>query len=183
MIEWEKLEEFEPESKEKDPLNDGYEYIQDEYGRTISARGNLEYGESKRNYSAQLEAGGEYRRETDEGGHLIGYRFGGSGDAENLVAENQTLNRSGFKVLENEWTKELERGNEVFVDIRPEYQDGTERPHSIWGEYMVSDIDGNETRDYFSFTNENLESKEFELPEEADEMLDDYEECGGETND
>lgn len=183
MIEWGKLEEFEPESEETDPLNDGYEYIQDEYGRTVSAKGNLEFGEAERNSSAQLEAGGEFRRETDEGGHLIGHRFGGSGNAENLVAENRTLNRSGFKVLENEWAQELEKGNEVYVDIRPEYQDETERPYSIYGEYFVLDTDGNQTRDYFSFTNENLESEEFQLPEEADQMLDDYEECGGETND
>lgn len=162
---------------------DIYEYMQDESGRTVRASGKLEFGEADRNYIAQLEAGGEFRRESDEGGHLIGHRFGGTGDVENLVAENRTLNRSGFKTLENEWAKELENEREVYVDIYPEYQDETERPYSIWGDYTISDLEGNQTKEYFSFTNEDLTAEEFELPEEADELLEDYKEYGGETDD
>jgi len=155
---------FETEERLED--TDEYCYKQDEYGRPSCASGFLHLEQGVRNPQAQLEAGGEWRRETDEGGHLIGTRFAGSGELENLVPENSGVNRSGFKALENEWAAELEDGNDVYVEVEPVYQDGTERPHVIMGKYDITDAQGETEENYFSFTNENLGLEEFDIPEE-----------------
>lgn len=123
-----------------------------------------------RDVSAQLKAGGEFRRDTDDGGHLIGSRFGGSGELDNLIAQNRFINRSVYKTLENTWADELERGNDVHVEIEPYYQDNTGRPHAIMGRYMITDQGGRKQEEFFSLTNENLNEEEFEIPEEADDI-------------
>lgn len=152
--------------------SNGYQYVADTNGRILNASGELRLEGGERDPRAQLEAGGEFRHEKDDGGHLIGTRFGGSGELDNLIAQDSNLNRSGFKSMENEWARELENGNDVKVSIEPIYQDGTDRPHAIMGEYTVMDSDGEAQTEHFSFTNENLNSPEFELPPEADELMD-----------
>lgn len=155
--------------------SNGYEYALDDEGRIARAGGDLRLEDGERNSKAQLEAGGEFRRDSDDGGHLIATRFGGSGDLDNLIAENSNVNRSGFKSLENEWARELANGNDVHVELSPIYQEGVERPHVLMGEYEVKDAGKSKGLEYFSFTNENLNSEEFAMPEEMDEMLNDFE--------
>ena len=48
----------------------------------------------------QVAAGREDRLPDDDGGHLIGTQFHGSGDIDNLIAQNRQINRSG-----GEWYK------------------------------------------------------------------------------
>ncbi len=151
----------------------GYDYEFDEDGRVSKASGHLRLEEGERNLQAQREAGGEFRRDSDDGGHLIGTRFSGSGESENIIAEDSHLNRSGFKTVENHWAEELEDGKDVYVEINPIYQEGTERPHALLIKEDVCD-DNEVTTDYYSFTNENLESEEFALPDDVDDMFDDY---------
>ena len=79
----------------------GYSYEKDDEERIILAEGDLHLGQGVRDTSAQLKAGGEFRRDTDEGGHLIGSRFGGSGELNNLIAQNRFINRSAYKKFEN----------------------------------------------------------------------------------
>lgn len=79
------------------------------------------------------------------------------------------MNRSHFKTLENEWQDLLEQGNKVDVNIQPVYQDDTVRPHVIMGKYEVTDKEGKKEKHYFSFTNENLETEEFEIPCDEEE--------------
>ncbi len=43
----------------------------------------------------QVAAGREDRLPDDDGGHLIGTQFHGSGDIDNLIAQNKQINRSG----------------------------------------------------------------------------------------
>lgn len=162
----------------------GYEYEKDSQGHILYAGGDLRLEEGIRNQSAQLQAGGADRRSDDDGGHLIGARFGGAGDLDNLVAENCKVNRGVFKTLEDEWADELEKGNQVHVEIQPQYQNMTERPHIIMGTAEFSNGEGTYT-DYFSITNENLESEEFafddtfrnesEYPNVMDDIQDEYE--------
>ncbi len=57
----------------------------------------------------------------DEAGHLIADIFGGSRDADNIVAMSFQVNRSEFKILENSWKKSLENGQEVSVYIKIDY--------------------------------------------------------------
>ena len=143
----------------------GYEYTLDEDGRVSEVEGNLRLEIGERDLVAQREAGGEFRRDSDDGGHFIGNRFDGHGGAINMFAQDSNLNRGGYKSMENEWARELEKGNDVHVKINPIYQEGTERPHAIMGEYTITE-DGSSSKEYFSFTNENLRSEEFNIDED-----------------
>lgn len=46
---------------------------------------------------AQREVGGDERRDTDDGGHLIGARFGAAPGEKNLDAQDRNLNRGSYK--------------------------------------------------------------------------------------
>lgn len=61
----------------------------------------------------------------DDGGHLIATIFNGSGDIDNLVPMNSTLNKSDYKKLENIWKKALQEGKQVNVKIEPIYEGST----------------------------------------------------------
>lgn len=142
----------------------GYTFEINDLGQTVRAYGDLHLGQGERDLYAQRTAGGEFRTETDEGGHLIASRFEGPGGPENLVPENRTINRGPYKTMENNWAKELKDGNEVNVDITPIYHGDSLRPDIIMGKTEVTDSTG-DTVDYFSITNEDLESDQFEIPE------------------
>ncbi|PFP16143.1 hypothetical protein COJ96_26955 [Bacillus sp. AFS073361] len=80
----------------------------------------------------QVAAGREDRLLDDDGGHLIGTQFHGSGDIDNLIAQNRQINRSGgewYKV-EKEWAKALKEipPKKVSVKIEPVYSGSSLRP-------------------------------------------------------
>ena len=151
--------------------SNGYSYQINEYNQITQAKGELRLEDGIRNLYAQRTAGGEYRHDNDDGGHLIGTRFGGSGELDNLVAEDRYINRGAFKSLENEWANNLESGNRVNVEVEPVYHGQSERPDIITAKTEVTNTNGEREIDYFSVTNENLETEEFDLPSEADEMM------------
>ena len=155
------------ESSESYEIN-GYQYIKNDDNQILYAGGDLRLEEGERNSYAQSIAGGAFRHELDDGGHLIGTRFGGTGGVENLVAEDRYINRGAFKGLENTWAYELEQGNEVHVDIEPVYHGESQRPDIIMGSFDISNGE-NMTREYFSITNENLQSEEFAIDSEYDD--------------
>ena len=159
------------DSNKKEYESNGYDYQINEYNQITQAKGELRIENGTRNAYAQRIAGGENRHINDDGGHLIGTRFGGSGELDNLVAEDRYINRGSFKSLENDWAKNLEDGNRVKVDIEPVYHGQSERPDIITAKTEIININNEKEIDYFSVTNENLESEEFELPSEADEMM------------
>lgn len=148
----------------------GYYYRKNEYGQILEASGKLRLETGERNQYAQREAGGSYRHSEDDGGHLIGTRFGGSGEADNLIAEDRSINRGAYKSLENEWAEELNSGHDVRVSVEPVYHGESLRPDIITAKTEIGGENGTKV-DYFSVTNENLEMDEFILPEEADEMM------------
>lgn len=110
---------------------EGYTYLTDDLGRIINAEGILIEGEAERNTYAQSIAGREYRLPTDEGGHLIARIFKGSGDLDNLVPMDATLNRGEWKVMENGWKEALSNNKTVEVKIRPLYEGISHRPASF----------------------------------------------------
>lgn len=111
-----------------------------------------------RDIKAQLEAGGELRRDSehewgaDDGGHLIGARFGGKSTKENLIAQNRNFNRAEYKRIENHWAEKLKSGNKVFVNL--EYEN-SERPEAIQGFAIIESPDGRRDVEFYSLYNES----------------------------
>lgn len=116
--------------------------------------------ERQRDQRAQSSAGGVRRRTDDDGGHLIGARFGGSPNSENLFPQNLHLNRSGYRALESHWENLLENSNQVFVDIYTSASSNQMREDTIYGSYTVVLPSGGQYTETFSFTNENTETQE-----------------------
>lgn len=69
---------------------------------------------------------------------MIATIFEGAGGIDNLVPMDATLNRSGWKKMENAWAKALEEGKEVDVKIEAVYNGTSKRPDSFNVEYKVS---------------------------------------------
>ena len=131
-----------------------------------SAYGSLKLSKDpKRSNKAQREAGGDARRKgdhkwgSDDGGHMIGTRFGGSPYEENLTAQNSNLNRQDFKKLEDAWAKHLKKGEgyNVFVNIETF---GEDRPNAYMGYAIFEYPDGTRTYETYSFSNESRKEQE-----------------------
>ncbi|MBO2535686.1 DNA/RNA non-specific endonuclease [Rummeliibacillus suwonensis] len=97
----------------------------------------LELGKAERNQYAQRTVGGEDRLSNDDGGHLIASIFKGSGEIDNLVPMNATLNRKEYKALETSWKKALEEGKEVTVRVKPIYEGKSSRPTEFKISYTI----------------------------------------------
>lgn len=99
--------------------------------------------EADRNLGMQRAAGREDRLLDDDGGHLIGSQFHGSGDIDNLVAQNSQINRSGgqWYTMENEWANALKESppRKVSVKIELIYSGNSIRPDSF---EVVYEIEG-----------------------------------------
>ncbi|MEK3752369.1 DNA/RNA non-specific endonuclease [Paenibacillus sp. FSL E2-8871] len=129
---------------------EGYTYETNEFGRIDSVEADLQLGKGTRNKYAQSNVGetdrirGDYP-ERDDGGHLIGRQFKGSGDIDNLVPMNSQINEAGGKwhQMEQEWASALERKENVKVKITPQYTSNAARPDSFTVEYS---IDGGRTK-------------------------------------
>ncbi|MED3848824.1 T7SS effector LXG polymorphic toxin [Peribacillus frigoritolerans] len=116
---------------------EGYKYTTDDNGRIAIAEAKLELGKAKRNPYAQRKVGGDDRLSNDDGGHLIASIFKGSGEIDNLVPMNATLNRSEYKTLENTWKKALVEGKEVTIKVKPIYEAQSARPSEFKINYVI----------------------------------------------
>ncbi|WP_226383722.1 DNA/RNA non-specific endonuclease, partial [Paenibacillus massiliensis] len=124
----------------------GYTYETNEFGRIESVEADLQLGKGTRNQYAQSNVGetdrirGDYP-DRDDGGHLIGSQFKGSGDIDNLVPMNSQINEAGGKwhQMEKEWASALERKESVKVKINPQYTGNSARPDSFIVEYSIDD--------------------------------------------
>ena len=153
-----------------------------EYGESIlgkSAFGTLELpDEVQRNPVAQMAAGGIDRKPDDDGGHLIGARFGGSPDSENLDAQNRQLNRGEYKAMENELAEHVEDGDKVFLNVDALRLDESERPDSFMGYAIFEHPDGSRDSKSFSFSTESKDAQDkwgnttFGRPDEAAALAD-----------
>ena len=153
----------------------GFSYRLDDLGRIVEAEGELRLAgtERTRDPAAQREAGHADRLPDDDGGHLIGTRFGGSPGLENLIPQNRVFNRADYKIMENEWAHQLELGNRVTVHLEPVYPETGERPLYLVGEYTIQRPDGTGISETFSFTNLDARSLEREMDLLPDEDLSD----------
>ena len=146
-----------------------YTYTDGPLGKTAS--GQLQTTDDpQRDASAQREAGGEDRRTEatewgrDDGGHLIGARFGGAADDRNLTAQNSNLNRSDYKRAEESWAAHLENHDKVYVHMEAYTGNDSKRPSNYMGYAIIehTDENGKTTREieYYSFDNESRMTKE-----------------------
>ncbi|AHX19310.1 DNA/RNA non-specific endonuclease [Bacillus cereus] len=120
---------------------DGYKYTTDELGRIVDVEaGELILQKGKRNKGMQVAAGREDRL-PDDGGHLIGTQFHGSGDIDNLIAQNRQINRSGgeWYNMEQEWANALggKPPKKVTVKIEPVYLGSSLRPNLFKIKYQI----------------------------------------------
>ena len=134
------------------------EYSENQFGK--QAEGILGTSSGERNAYAQRKAGGAYRRETDDGGHLIGARFSGSPQKENLEAQDRNLNRGGYKQMENRWAEEQKAGNQIYAHVESFRSNGSERPDAFMGYTVMERPDGSRTWDAFSYQNESAETQQ-----------------------
>lgn len=136
-----------------------YQYEQSDIGK--SAYGVLELTDDPiRDSNAQREVGGLERRPDDDGGHLIGARFGGSPTDENLDAQNRNLNRGAYKREENAWAEGLQEGDKIFANTETYKREGTERPDAYMGWTVTESPNGQRHWDAFSYTNESTETQD-----------------------
>ena len=136
-----------------------YTYTDSESGK--SASGVLKKtNEPIRDSKAQRNAGGEYRRNDDDGGHLIGARYGGAPDEKNLDAQNSNLNRGSYKHREDSWEQSMEDGDKVYVHIETSKSNGSQRPDAYMGYSITEHSDGTREWDAFSFQNESKQTQE-----------------------
>jgi hypothetical protein len=115
-----------PNSLEAEALRtetrNGYSYVLDDLNRPTRIEGNLLSNSAQgRSAQAQLQAGGEFRLSTDEGGHFVGRRFDGPLDDFNHFAQDMNFNRGAYKRLENTWQRALDSNQSVYIDITPSY--------------------------------------------------------------
>lgn len=116
----------------------GVKYETDENGRIISWDGEPEYApDNERDLMAQTEAGGNDRKEGDDGGHLVARILGGSSGLENIVPMRDTVNRGDYKRSENEIVEAKRQGKDVQDGGRIIYEDDSSRPTKIERNYSI----------------------------------------------
>lgn len=133
-----------------------YTYSSNKLGKCASGQLTLKQG--KRNTYAQKTVGGAYKRDSDDGGHLIATIFGGSGEWENLEAQSRDLNRGAYlHSLEKHWKEELGKGSKIFVKIDTYKSNSSDRPDCFEGYCIIEDKNGKRRIETFSYQNEDRE--------------------------
>lgn len=119
----------------------GIKYKTDGNGEIASWEGKPYYNpEGERDGNAQTEAGGEYRKPGDDGGHLVARIAGGSAGNENIVPMRDTINRGDYKKVENEMVNALKNGSEVTVKGTVSREEADSRPTKIEMQYFYDDV-------------------------------------------
>lgn len=125
-------------------------YKTDEMGRItdVYAKPHLT-PENTRDLSAQRDAGGEYRRDGDAGGHIVGRDLGGNDGSGNIVAMDSRINGSDYKRMENNVKSSLNDKKDVTETWKFYYSGDSERPDrfdvsvNIDGKKIVYKFDNN----------------------------------------
>jgi hypothetical protein len=79
------------------------------------------------------------KQQGDHAGHLVGHRFGGSSELDNLVSQLSSVNLSDFKKIENSWARAIDEGKPVSVDIKLVYDGAGARPTRFDVNYAIGD--------------------------------------------
>ena len=128
----------------------GNVYTTDDKGRIVSCEATPERSpENSRDIEAQRKAGGEDRKENDQGGHIVSRDMNGDSGDGNLIAMDSKINQSDYKRMENDIKSALDDGKEVTTKTEMTYSDDSERPDTITvtvtadGEQTVYKFDNN----------------------------------------
>ena len=101
----------------------------------------MRLGDGQRNAYSQKIVGRNDRLSADDGGHLFGTQFGGSGDIDNLIPQNIQVNRAGgeWYKMEQKWADALKEvpPKKVSVKINPVYEGNSMRPTKIRVKYKI----------------------------------------------
>jgi DNA/RNA non-specific endonuclease len=94
-------------------------------------------GTSHRSRSSQRRAGGSFRQHSDDGGHYVAPRLGGTHEYFNHFAQNANFNRGAYRVLEDKWAAYRKAGKAVPVVITPYFEGLSRRPYELIVRYEV----------------------------------------------
>lgn len=131
-----------------------------------------------RDLTAQREAGGESRRPTDQGGHLLADSMSGPSVELNLEAMDGKLNQGLYKRTELQLIEKLKQGDDVYVEIESHHNDASQRPDRFTYNWVSRDSDGTMDCGAQMFENEyprlDFGSYPFEFdPEEVTDLIED----------
>lgn len=87
--------------------------------------------DNNRDLEAQKSVGGENRKPTDQGGHIVARDLGGDSGIGNMLSMDSKINQSDYKRMENDIKSELSAGKEVAVKTEITYSGDSERPDRI----------------------------------------------------
>lgn len=122
-------------------------YTIDNFNRTTNMRvanlrvfdGNTDRGLGRLvNGYGQRAAGGADRRSIDDGGHLLGARFGGPADPFNLVAMASANNRRAFNSFEAGLATVIGRDGTATMQVSIAYAGASARPAQVSASYTAS---------------------------------------------
>lgn len=154
-------------------------YATDDKGRIISCDANpARTPENPRDNKAQQEAGGEDRKPTDQGGHIVGRDLNGDGGIGNLLAMDSKINQSDYKRMENDIKDALDEGKDVTMHTDVTYEGDSSRPDSIT---VIINAAGEKT--VYKFDNNIDGSLMDEVPENGkDAVLAELDDTGGQVS-
>nr|WP_269747844.1 DNA/RNA non-specific endonuclease [Sphingomonas sp. TDK1] len=113
-------------------FRNGYDYEIDERERTRRVSGVLVLAPPQaRSRRLQRSAGGPDRLPKDDGGHYLAPRFNGPKEAFNHFAQDASVNRGRYRMMEDEWAREKRAGHQVTVTIVPHFRATSQRPKTI----------------------------------------------------
>ena len=116
----------------KTEVRNGVEFKIDAIKRTRRISFNLGAPPLKlRSRGNQRRAGGPYRQHTDDGGHYVAPRHGGTHEYFNHFAQDANFNRGAYRVLEDKWAAYRKVGKDVPVVITPYYNGFSQRPDEL----------------------------------------------------
>ena len=145
----------------------GNTYTTDEQGRIIRCEATPERSpENPRDVNAQLQAGGEDRRPSDQGGHIVGRDLNGDGGAGNLVAMDSKINQSDYKRMENDIKAALDEGKDVTVTTDISYSGDSKRPDT-----MTVTVTADEVKTVYKFDNNLDGGLKDEVPENGKDAV------------
>ena len=75
--------------------------------------------------------------DTDDAGHIIAKRLGGSGDIDNVFPQDSRINRGQFRLFEAEIANAVKTYGSVDVSIQLKYKNGGTRPTHIIYSYTT----------------------------------------------
>ena len=116
-----------------------YFYTTNEDGLIVSARtDDLQLKKHERRHKHNPNTYG--KEPGDHAGHLIGDRFGGSPELDNLVSQAENVNKREYRKIEERWAKALKNGQKVTVNIDIHYDGGGVRPSSFDVTYTIDGV-------------------------------------------